>query len=161
MSDFNTDHDDQDIPSLRNAAKAGKAALSENAELKRALLFAKAGIDTDSRLGSMLFKTWEGDDLDALKVEAQELGMYQSSQRGATAEDASQQDFRQSFATGNAPGAYEEATPDPMDTALRQFQTDLKAGVPRNAAQLAAIDRVLVAGVNKDARVLYTPTKLS
>ena len=161
MSDVHIDQEEQDIPSLRNAAKAGKQALSENAELKRALLFAKAGIDTDSKLGSMLFKTWEGDDLDALKAEAEELGMFQTSQRGATAEDAQQQQFRSTLATGQSPDAYQEVTPDPTDDALINFQRDLKAGVPRDVAQLAAIDRVLVAGVNGDPRVIYKPVRLS
>lgn len=156
----NIDNDEQDIPSLRRAAKDGKAALSENAELKRQLMFVKAGIDTDSRIGAMLYKTWEGDDLESLKAEGQELGLFQAATRQqATREASGQADFRDAISAGRAPDAYETPTPDPMDTALREFQSELKKGSTRENAQLAAIDRILVAGVNKDERVIYNPRK--
>jgi hypothetical protein len=163
MSDTQTDTQEPDIRSLRAAAEAGKTAQTELAQAKRELMFAKAGIDTDTKLGSMLFKTFEGDDPEALKAEAAEVGytIPGSQPRGATADDAQQGQFRDNLATGRTPDAFKEGTPDPTETALSEFQQDLKRGVPRESAQLAAIDRVLVAGVIKDPRVVYNPPKNS
>ena len=68
--DIEITEEQHDIKSLRKAAEAGKQAQNELAEMKRELLFAKAGIDTGSKIGKLLFKTWDGEDLDSLKTEA-------------------------------------------------------------------------------------------
>jgi len=67
--------DQPDIRALRKAAEAGKKAQDELSQMKRELLFAKAGIDTASKIGGLLFKTWEGDDVESLKAEAMDLGI--------------------------------------------------------------------------------------
>ncbi|MCO1498224.1 hypothetical protein, partial [Limosilactobacillus reuteri] len=73
-----TDHDDDQTPEtnagLREAARLGKEAQARAEQLARENLFLRAGVDLDSKVGKMLFKTWEGDDIDALKAEAGELG---------------------------------------------------------------------------------------
>ena len=161
-TEIHDDDNERDIPSLRKAAKDGKAALNENAELKRQLLFAKAGIDTDSRLGNMLFKTFEGDDLEVLKNEATELGLIGKIEAPANgtppAGESQQADFRAGFAPGQAPPQVTPETPDPTDNALRTFHKDMRTGMNRENAQLGAIDRVLVAASNGDKRVIYDPS---
>lgn len=168
MSEYehNEDQEQEDLSGLRKAAREGKAAQQQLEQMRRELLFAKAGIDTDSKIGKMLFKTWEGDSLDDLRNEAEELGlMNPPASRTASAQqddryemdDRSQQDFRRNMAPGKPAGAVETPSPDPMDNALNTFHEDVKRGVPSRQAGLAAIDRILVAGANKDPRVIFDP----
>ena len=150
----------QDIKSLRKAAEAGKQAQNELAEMKRELLFAKAGIDTGSKIGKLLFKTWDGEDLDSLKTEAADLGIggaeaprvneVQSEERG-------QQDFRQTFAKGNIGTPSEVPERDPFDEAYDLFHEARKRGTTMDDAGLAAIDRVLVAAASGDKRAIFDP----
>lgn len=161
------DHDDTettndeartpDIRSLRLAAEAGKQAQQEAAELKRQLMFAKAGIDWENdKLGKLLFKTWEGDDLDSLKAEASEIGIGKPA--GIDNTDVREQaDFRRSLSAGAPAGAYEPPSRDPRDEAIEQFHADRKRGVPRDLAALAAFDRIFSAAAEGDNRVIFNP----
>lgn len=166
MSEYeHEDQEQEDLAGLRKAARDGKAAQQQLEQMRRELMFAKAGIDTDTKLGKMLFKTWEGDSLDDLRVEAEELGLMNppTSRTAATQDerfdmdDRSQQDFRRNMASGKPAGAVETPSPDPIDAALNTFHEDVRRGVPSRQAGLAAIDRVLVAGANKDPRVIFDP----
>jgi hypothetical protein len=86
-ADLDTDapDDDQDQPEQqpakaeRNAEKLRKARLAE-AELRKELAFAKAGVDTDSTFGKYLLSTFAGEvTTDAIKAHAEaarkELGI--------------------------------------------------------------------------------------
>lgn len=157
---------DNDLAGLRKAAKEGKAALSENERLRKELMFARAGIDTDSKIGAMLFKTWEGDDLDALKLEAKELGIVkndagaqpQGQQQGSEDDDAAEQArMRRDFRAGQPAGGSDTPTPDPTDRALREFHDDIKRGTRRADAGLAAIDKVISAAASGDKRAIFDP----
>lgn len=150
--------DQPDIKSLRKAAEAGKKAQEELAQMKRELLFAKAGIDTSSKVGSLLFKTWDGEDLDALKTEAVELGIIgggTTARQSISEEEKSQQSFRQNLGRGEAAGASELPDMDPYDHAYELFNDARKTGVPLDDAGLAAIDRVLVAAASGDKRAIF------
>lgn len=167
MSDENFDNEQEDLAGLRKAARDGKAAQAELERMKRELLFAKAGIDTDTKLGKMLFRTFEGDSLDELRSEAEEIGLIgqpeEQPSRGRPSQqdqyddfdDMQQQQFRRTMASGRPAGAVDTPSPDPMDGALRDFHEDVRRGVPSRQAGLAAIDKVLVAGANKDPRVIF------
>ena len=52
--DNHEESDQPDIRSLRKAAEAGKKAQEELAQMKRELMFAKAGIDTASKIGGTM-----------------------------------------------------------------------------------------------------------
>ena len=150
----------QDIKSLRKAAEAGKQAQNELAEMKRELLFAKAGIDTGSKIGKLLFKTWDGEDLDSLKTEAADLGIggvEAPRNTGVEAEERGQQDVRQTFAKGNVGAPSEVPERDPFDEAYDLFHEARKRGTTMDDAGLAAIDRVLVAAASGDKRAIFDP----
>lgn len=150
--------DQPDIKALRKAADAGRKAQEELSQMKRELLFAKAGIDTSSKIGSLLFKTWEGDDVEALKSEAAEFGIGNPAPQATqtiTAEEAEQQSFRQSFARGDAGGAADLPERDPYDEAYDLFHDARKAGRTMDEAGLAAIDRILVAAASGDKRAVF------
>jgi hypothetical protein len=165
MSDINdsyeTDEQDTqgpDIRSLRKRAEQARELEAEVAQLRRENLFARAGIDTDSKVGKMLFRTWEGNNLDELRSEAEELGLLGRPDQGRQAppiEEQSQQNFRRDLSTGDAFAAAEVESVDPIDDAYENFYVDRKRGVPLEEAQLAAIDRVLVAASNGDQRVIF------
>lgn len=121
-----TDHPDvqDDEPSeLRKAADRGRAAQAEAEALKRELAFAKAGIDTDTKAGKMLLRSYEGElTADAIKAEAEEIGLFKPQQTApvtetATAEEREQTELRAGLATGSAA----TATPDedPQEAGLR------------------------------------------
>lgn len=150
--------DQPDIRALRKAAEAGKKAQDELAQMKRELMFAKAGIDTGSKIGALLFKTWEGDDVDALKSEATDLGILGAPapvEAEVPAEEKSQQEFRQSFNRGAPAAAAELPEQDPYDEAHQLFADARQRGVPMDDAGLAAIDRILVAASSGDKRAIF------
>jgi hypothetical protein len=158
--DIEITEEQHDIKSLRKAAEAGKQAQNELAEMKRELLFAKAGIDTGSKIGKLLFKTWDGEDLDSLKTEASDLGIgavETSRNAEVQSEERGQQDFRQTFAKGNIGTPSEVPERDPFDEAYDLFHEARKRGTTMDDAGLAAIDRVLVAAASGDKRAIFDP----
>ena len=158
--DIGNTEENIDIKSLRKAAEAGKQAQNELAEMKRELLFAKAGIDTGSKIGKLLFKTWDGEDLDSLKTEAADLGIggvEASRKNEVEAEERGQQDFRQTFAKGNVGAPSELPERDPFDEAYDLFHDARQKGTTLDDAGLAAIDRVLVAAASGDKRAIFDP----
>lgn len=167
MADQQNDYDNQDermpdIRSLRQAAEAGKAAQQEAAELRRQLMFARAGIDFESnKLGSLLYKTWEGDNVDDLINEAADLGLIQTYADDHQDMYAEQADFRRNLAAGAPSGAYEPESRDPRDEAMEQFHEDRRRGVTRENAALAAFDRIFTAAAAGDQRVIFDPNNWS
>lgn len=162
MADENPNDDNLKV--LREKARLADEREQELAQARRELMFAKAGIDTDTRIGKMLFKTWEGDDLEALKAEASELGLIggagQQQQESTPAQqDQGQQQFRDAMSGGRpAGGQPEPAQADPQFTALTEFHQDLKTGKTREAAGLAAIDKVLVQAASGNRNAIFDPT---
>jgi hypothetical protein len=147
-----------DIRSLRQAAEAGKQAQQELSEIKRQLMFAKAGIDWENdKLGKLLYKTWEGDDLDSLRSEAAEIGIGRTGSAPADDSVREQAEFRRNLSAGAPAGAYEPPSRDPRDEAMEQFHDDRRRGVPREQAALAAFDRIFTAAVAGDERVIFDP----
>ena len=156
------ENDQPDIKSLRKAAEAGKKAQEELSQMRRELMFAKAGIDTSSKIGGLLFKTWEGEDVEALKSEATDLGILGAPQNAPAeipAEEREQQAFRQGFNRGAPAAAADLPEMDPYDDAYRLFQDARKTGTPADDAALAAIDRVLVAASSGDKRAIFNPNE--
>lgn len=153
--------DQPDIRALRKAAEAGKKAQDELSQMKRELLFAKAGIDTASKIGGLLFKTWEGDDVESLKAEAMDLGIVGGAEPASTAEipaeEREQQDFRQNLNRGQAAAVTELPEMDPYDEAYQLFHEARKRGTTMDDAGLAAIDRILVAASSGDKRAIFNP----
>ncbi len=155
---------DGDIKALREAAKAGKADRAENEQLKRELAFAKAGVDTESKLGGMLSKTYEGDlnDIDALKAEWAELNPTQGSAGDEAPSDApvpegfqdpSQQQQHRDQLAGQAAGDAPKETIHPVDAAFEQFHAN--KALPMEDRQEAAMAHVLGAYFQGDSRVMF------
>ena len=162
-TDGSVGSDGADIKALREAAKAGKAAQAEAERLQRELAFAKAGIDTDSKLGSMLAKTYEGDlgDIEALKAEWAELnptaGQAPTPKLDADTpdgfQDPSSMGQHAAQLSGQASGEQPKETPHPVDLAYEQFHAN--KALPMEDRQEAAMSTVLGAYFAGDKRVMF------
>lgn len=158
-----TDHDNEDnLAGLRAKAKLADDMAAENAELKKKLLFAEAGIDTSTKVGGLLYKTWDGDDLAALKAEGEELGLFAKPDTTPAPtpaqQDQGQQQFRDAMANGRPAGEVPNPVQeDPQGVALREFHGDLQKGQTRQAAGLAAIDKVLVQAASGNRNAIFDP----
>lgn len=161
-------NDDQpDIRALRQAAEQGKAAQARADKLERDLMFARAGIDTEtSKVGKMLYQTWDGDDVAALKAEATELGLIGQPAKAedppapATAPpsegERQMQDLRGQLQSGTAGQPPKEAdTPSPWEKGYEKFHNDLRAGSPRERAAVDLMQQIVQAGAAGDKRVLF------
>ncbi len=168
-SDTNTtDEGTDNLKQLRKAAEDGKAARADLALVRKENLFLRAGIDPEgTRLTKMLFAQWDGEDVEALKTEARELGIKlpgDAPQADTETPDPATQNFQQARhaltgADGTPAGAAPQSTPDPIDAAYAGFYKDLSAGRPRDEAALEALNKVMAAGANGDKRVIFDPRK--
>jgi len=152
--------DNDNLAGLRAAAEAGKVAEKRAAELEKQLLFAKAGVDTETKIGKMLFNSWDGDvaDVAALRAEAIEVGAIKgddATQQQPGQADASQQDFRNMLSGGQAAGGQDDPGPEPFEQVLREFHADREKGMRRNDAADLAIAKVFKKAAEGDKRVLY------
>lgn len=177
MSDTSTTTN-EDLPGLRDAARRGKAAEERAASLERQLLFAHAGINIeDDGIGEMLFQTFQGDTVDALKERATKVGYFATTTQPTTtttppsteapantnaataAENAARIAAYAAMADGEPSGAREDLGPDPTDEALRSFQQDVVHGTQREDAGVHAIQKVIGAAMRGDKRVLWNQAK--
>jgi hypothetical protein len=156
MADTDPQDQDHDEPSeLRKAADRGRAAQAEAEALKRELAFAKAGIDTDSKAGKMLLKSYEGElTPEAIKAEAEEIGLFKpqtavASTETATPEEREQTDIRTGLATAPAVtgGTVDE---DPQQAGLRAGFEARKQGASHVDAFTAALGPVFQAALEND-----------
>ena len=106
------------LKELRRAADEGRTAKAEAEAAKRELAFVKAGVDTDTKIGKLLLKTYEGDlTAEAIKAEALELGAIKAEAPATTAtttatlDEQSQSLERQGLAS--EPDVQGDPGPDP------------------------------------------------
>lgn len=97
---------DENLKELRQQAEAGRKALAEAEAARRELAFIKAGVDTDSKLGKLLMRTYEGElDVEAIQAEAREIGAIGAPAANAETEvdeaERAQSRARNDLATGN------------------------------------------------------------
>lgn len=140
---------------LREKAAKADEATAAHAALQREVAFLKAGIDTDSKLGKLLFKSYEGDltDIEALKTEATEIGAIQAAAPAeqASAEQSSAEDHeptgstqRQELAAGAPADTGEKLHPwksaqEVFDRSMSDGETwEHSAGMALNALANAA-----------------------
>lgn len=166
--------DDPKIPqSLRDRAKQAGDLEKANADLQRKLMFAQAGVNLaevfgddgavlpGKRVAAMLYQTFDGT-AGELTAQLTELGLTGTTQKVETPDvlapgEADQARHRQVMSTGRAAAADPSLGPDPMDTALTTFQTDVRQGLQQSEALAKAIGTVMSAGARGDKRVIHDP----
>jgi hypothetical protein len=156
--------DNQDpggIKELRDAAERGRKASQELDAVKREMAFLKAGVDTDSKAGQLLFKAYDGElDTDLLRVEAEELGILKDVGSVSTPEpDNTEADVQ--VAQQRRELAADQIAPDiqtesPYDAGHREFKEMMDAGRPKEDSAARFINTVLEAagGETPDPRVI-------
>lgn len=158
-----------DIRALRQAAEDGKTARTEATALKKELLFAKAGIDTESRLGKLLFASWESDDVVELKTEWAELNPTAAPAAGETPpppkapeqtptppgfqDPQGQQEHRDNTQGGQPATGDQLGDKDPVDAAMELFWG--QKGRPMDDRQIDALGHFVGAFVKGDPRTRF------
>ena len=145
------------IKELREAADRGKKASQELDQMKREMAFLKAGVDTDSKAGQLLFKAYDGDlETDLIRIEAEELGILKDAAPPPESENSEAdvrvaQERRDLAADHIAP---ENQTESPYDAGHRQFQEMVGAGRSTEDSAARFVHTVLEAagGADPDPR---------
>lgn len=165
MADDDVTQDDQQDEAPREDANLKrlreKAAKADAVE--RELLFVKAGIDTDSRLGKLALAGYDGDlTVDAVKAFAAEIGVTGtvasppaveiSDDERALAQD------RAVLAGGRTDPA-EDRGENPIVAGLQAFNARMQRGSTREHASGEFYDRIFDAAAKGDARTLYDPQR--
>lgn len=160
VQDQNEEHDGEDnLVELREAAKRGRTAAQEAAALKRENAFLKAGVPTDSPLGEMFAKAYDGElTAEAISEAASKIGLLGGNDATSQpdAQPPASEQIRQTLNEGNptSVSTTDDRGPDPTDNALRSFQTE-RLQIGEENARLAAFDRMVVAGANGDQRAIF------
>lgn len=155
--------EDSNLRQLREKAKVTDAAQAEAAAAKRELLFIKAGIDTESTLGKLAFRAYDGElTPEAVKAFGNEIGAVGSTESSSSTKVEITEDERALAAdrTVLGGGTSDPATPDdgdPQLVGLKQFQDRLAKGGDRDAASGEFFDRVFDAANKGNRHVLYDP----
>ena len=151
------------IKALREAAEAGKAAQAEAEAAKRELALLKAGVDTESAVGKMFAKAYDGDlDTEAIKAEWTQVAPTTSPndpppppEQVDPGEQLAQQQQDREAASGGQPGGQEKPTPNPIDAALSEFHDPARMGMQLEDRQEEAVAKVLGAYFEGDKRVMF------
>ena len=147
------------IKELRDAADRGKKASQELDAMKREMAFLKAGVDTDTKAGQLLYKAYDGD-LETAAIQAEWAELVPAAAAPApepetvdtTDTQVSQQ--RQDLAGDSVPP--ENQTESPYDAGHREFREMMDAGRPKEDSAARFIHTVLEAagGADPDPRVI-------
>jgi len=147
------------IKELRDAADRGKKATQELDAMKREMAFLKAGVDTDTKAGQLLYKAYDGDlETEAIQAEWSELVPAAAAPppepETVDATDTQVAEQRRDLAGDSVPP--ENQTESPYDAGHREFREMMDAGRPKEDSAARFIHTVLEAagGADPDQRVL-------
>lgn len=157
MSDDNvttTLDDNPDLRVIREKAGRTDAVENENAELRKKLLFAEAGVDAGSPVGKLLYATTDQTTIEGLQAAAKELGLLtppSSDPPPDHSADAALQRAREGLAGGMAPGT--DPGPDPWEKGWAKFKADGDNGVPLDERRVDLWLGIFEAAAKGDRRV--------
>tara|TARA_B100000287_G_scaffold271126_1_gene255281 strand:- start:42 stop:518 length:477 start_codon:yes stop_codon:yes gene_type:complete len=148
------------IKELRDAADRGKEAIAERDLLKREVAFMKAGVDTDSKAGQLLFKAYDGElDTDSIKSEWQELAPSpdpviepEPAKEAITETDVKVMEERKVLADESV--SVEATTQSPYEQGFQEFKTAYDAGMSKEDSAARYVHTVLEAAGKGDERVI-------
>lgn len=146
------------IKQLRQQAASASDLQKQLDQQKRELAFAKAGVDTESKLGSMLFKTYDGDlTTDALLGEAKEIGLIKEQSDQAPPPPSGEQQQtqqRQDLASGSLGDQVVPDGPPPMDQAWKDYHERTAKGESKDTASQAVFSGLIQRAVAGDEKYL-------
>jgi hypothetical protein len=166
VADDIRDDEHEDEASQREDAnlKRLREQAADAAAAKRELVFVKAGVDTDSRLGKLALAGYDGElTVEAVKTFATEIGAIGAPPPAPavtiTDDERALANDRQALAGGRAEPAQDQGE-HPTLAALKDFQARLERGSGRDNARAVALDKILTAAANGDQRVIYSDREL-
>lgn len=155
-----TDDSPEHIKKLRAEAEQSKTLQRELERKERQIAFLQAGIDTESKIGQMLMKTYEGElTSDAIRNEAIEIGLIKTDEDTSTAPvvDETQvqfQETRESFAGGSS-APHEEPQVSATDRAFNEWNDARKQGLSNADAQDMAFASFIAAAAQGDSSAQF------
>jgi len=158
--EFDNDNSDN-LQDLRDAAERGRLATGENSDLKREMAFLKAGIDTDSKIGGMLLKTYEGElDVEAIRAEAGAIPGFLTENQvvdvdetdTTSQENLDLQNLRDNMSTGDAPTGEQV---NAQDLAMQEFSEAIKSGASRKDSAAAYFGTLLTEAANGNQSAIF------
>lgn len=168
MANDDDTHDEQgdedaNLRQLREKAKATDSAQAESLAARRELLFVKAGIDTESTLGKLALRAYEGElTADAVKAFGNEIGAVDAappSNRVAITDDERALEADRTVLGG---GTKDPATPEdgvPQMVGLKNFEDRLAAGADRDRASDEFYNRMFDAAAKGNTHAIYDPDR--
>jgi hypothetical protein len=144
----------EDIRALEESAARAKEADA----LKRELVFAKAGIDTDTKLGKMLLATYDGElTREAILAEAQEIGLVQTETKNpeVPADEKQSTQERQTLNNGATPPG--ENPTHPKEEAIANGKKVIEDGGKFEQAAGAYISTLVQRYADGDQRAARNP----
>ena len=148
------------IKELRDAADRGREAIQERDQLKREMAFMKAGVDTDSKAGQLLFKAYDGElETESIQAEWQELvptsaPVEQPEQAQDTVNEADTQVSQQRQALAEDSVSVEASTQSPYEQGFQEFKKAYDEGSPKEDSAARFVHTVLEAASQGDERVI-------
>jgi hypothetical protein len=152
------------LAELREAAKLGKVATARTSELEREIAMLRAGVDTESPVGKLFVKAYDGElTTEAVAAAATAVGAIKNVEAPAadpelTPEQQAIDDTRDRL-NGNRSGdlALDDGEgPDPLKHALETFQIE-KLSIGTENAQHHALASVIQAAARGDKRAIFDP----
>ena len=148
------------IKELRDAADRGREAIQERDQLKREMAFMKAGVDTDSKAGQLLFKAYDGElETESIQAEWQELVPTsapvvepEQAQDNVNETDTKVAEQRQALAEDSV--SVEASTQSPYEQGFQEFKTAYDSGKPKDESAARFVHTVLEAAGRGDDRVI-------
>ena len=154
--EFDVD-DSGGIKDLRDAAERGRKATQELEDMKREMAFIKAGVDTDSKAGQLLYKAYDGElETELIQAEASELGILkgdvQAPQQESPTRDVAGVQEREALAGDSV--SPEVNTQSPYEQGCQEFKTAYDSGRSKEDSAARFVHTVLEAAGQGDERVI-------
>ena len=151
------------IKDLESQLAASKEQVDLASALERENVMLKAGVDTESALGKMFSRAYDGElTVDAVRTQAAEVGALNATAPPAepnpdiTPEEAQQSRERSALSTdAGVPGAGQE--PDLVEAAWAQRADDLRSGLPQDTAAASVIAAMIGEANAGNPRYRYDP----
>lgn len=159
MSD--NEPDEIDVDELREAAKGGSQAKADLAATQRELALVKAGIDTDSPVGKMFAKAYDGElNTDAIKAAALEVGAIQTAPEPTPVvlvdpAEVAQTQERANLAAGAQPSNFDPSAVNPRQQGWENYRNEIQGGATDEIAAAGYLGPLLTAAANGDPRALF------
>jgi hypothetical protein len=149
------DDSPEHIKKLRAEAESAKVLQKELEAKERQIAFLQAGVDTNSKLGQMLMKTYDGEmSPEAIRIEAAEIGLVQGEVQVENVAEVSNdqaqfQNAREHF-TGGDTAKFEPPTRSAVDRAFDEWNDSRKSGLSSADAQDLAFASFIASAAQGD-----------